>query len=250
MRDAIVQQRRDAMSLKAPLFYVVPTETVRVAKAAFPKGNRYLQLRDTFGPLFHNPDFQHLFANEGRPAEDPARLALITIMQFAERRSDQQAAEAVRARIDWKYILALSLDDLGFDAAVLSEFRTRLLQGQAEHRLFESLLSQFRAYGLLRARGRQRSDSTHVLAAVRALNRLECVGTTLRHALNSLAIVAPDWVLTHGQPDWLERYGSRFEDYRLPESKAEREVLATLIGADGRTLLTAIYATDAPAWLY
>jgi transposase len=237
------------MSLDAPLFYVVPAETIRVAKAAFPKGNRYLQLRDSLGSLFHNPDFQHLFSAEGRPAEDPARLALITILQFAERLSDEQAADAVRSRIDWKYLLALPLDDAGFDASVLSEFRTRLLQGQAEDLLFETLLSQFRDYGLLRARGRQRSDSTHVLAVVRALNRLECVGTTLRHVLNSLAIVAPVWLLGQSQPEWLERYGPRIEDYRLPESKAEREALATVIGADGLTLLTAIYAPDTPHWL-
>lgn len=237
------------MSLDAPLFYVVPAETMRVAKAAFPKGNRYLQLRDSLGSLFHNPDFQHLFSVEGRPGEDPARLALITLLQFAERLSDEQAADAVRSRIDWKYLLALPLDDAGFDASVLSEFRTRLLQGQAEHLLFETLLSQFRDYGLLRARGRQRSDSTHVLAVVRALNRLECVGTTLRHVLNSLAIVAPAWIVAQSQPEWLERYGPRVEDYRLPESKAAREALATVIGADGLTLLTAIYAADAPNWL-
>src|SRR5215212_6965262 len=241
---------RCTMSLNAPLFYVIPEETVQVAQAAFPKRNRYLRVRDTFGSLFENPTFAHLFSHTGQPAEDPARLALITILQFAERLSDDQAADAVRSRIDWKYLLALPLTHAGFDASVLSEFRTRLVEGNAEHLLFDTLLTQFREQGLLRARGRQRSDSTHVLAAVRALNRLECVGATLRHALNSLAIVAPDGVLTHGQPDWLERYGSRFEDYRLPESKAEREVLDTLNGADGRTLLTAIYATDAPAWLY
>ena len=91
------------MSLDAPLFYVVPAETMRVAKAAFPNGNRYLQLRDSLGSLFYNSDFQHLFSAEGRPAEDPARLALITILQFAERLSDEQAADAVRSRIDWSY---------------------------------------------------------------------------------------------------------------------------------------------------
>jgi transposase len=231
------------------MFYVIPEETMRVAKAAFPKGNRYMLLHDALGPLFHNSDFQHLFAKEGRPAEDPARLALITILQFAERLGDEQAADAVRSRIDWKYLLALPLEDAGFDASVLSEFRTRLLQGQAEYLLFETLLSKFRDFGLLRARGRQRTDSTHVLAAVRALNRLECVGTSMRHALNSLAIALPDWVLAHSHPDWLERYGPRFEDYRLPESKDERAALATLIGADGLLLLRAIYAADAPSWL-
>jgi transposase len=237
------------MSLNSPLFYVIPEETVQVAKAAFPKGNRYLLLRDTFGPLFHNPDFQHLFSQTGQPGEDPARLALITILQFAERLSDEQAADAVRSRIDWKYLLALPLTDPGFDPSVLSEFRKRLLDGQAEHLLFETLLTQFRQQGLLRARGRQRSDSTHVLAAVRALNRLECVGSTMRHALNSLAVVAPDWLLTRSQPEWLDRYEKRFEDERLPEAVAERTALATDVGRDGCLLLTALIAPDAPVWL-
>lgn len=237
------------MSLNSPLFYVIPEETVRVAKAAFPKGNRYLLLRDTFGPLFHNSDFQHLFSHTGQPGEDPARLALITILQFAERLSDEQAADAVRSRIDWKYLLALPLTYAGFDPSVLSEFRTRLVTGNAEHLLFDSLLTQFREQGLLRARGRQRSDSTHVLAAVRALNRLECVGSTLRHALNCLALVAPDWLLSLSQPEWLDRYEDRFEDYRLPEAAAERLALANEVGRDGSRLLSAVSAPDAPEWL-
>jgi hypothetical protein len=99
---AIDEQSRCVMSLNAPLFSVIPDETIQVAKAAFPNGNRYLLLRDTFGPLLHSPDFAHLFSHTGQPAEDPARLALITIVQFAERLSDEQAADAVRSRIDWK----------------------------------------------------------------------------------------------------------------------------------------------------
>jgi transposase len=84
---------------------------------------------------------------------------------------------------------------------------------------------------------------------VRALNRLECVGATLRHALNSLAVVLPNWLLAHSNRDWVDRYGPRFLDGRLPESKNEREALATIIGADGCALLIAIYATDTPEWL-
>jgi transposase len=237
------------MSLNAPVVYIIPEDTEQVAQAAFPKGNRYLRLRDALGPLFANADFQALFSPEGRPAIDPARLALITIMQFAEHLSDEQAADAVRSRIDWKYMLALPLTDPGFDPSVLSEFRTRLLAGQAEQQLFETLLTQFRAAGLLRARGRQRSDSTHVLASIRALNRLECVGATLRHALNSLAVVVPAWLLALSPAEWRERYGPRIQDYRLPESKEERAAYATLIGADGLLVLRAVDAAEAPRWL-
>lgn len=237
------------MSLKATSFMSIPEETVRVARAAYPKGNRYLRLRDTFGPLFENEGFEGLFSREGRPAEEPARLAVITILQFAENLSDEQAVEQVRGRIDWKYLLGLPLEYSGFDASVLSEFRTRLIEGQAEHLLFETLLRHFREQGLLRSRGRQRSDSTHVLAKVRTLNRLECVGTSMRHALNTLSMVVPEWLLSVSQPAWLERYGPRFEEGRLPESKAARLELATVIGADGLALLHALDAPEVPEWL-
>jgi transposase len=102
--------------------------------------------------------------------------------------SDRQAAAAVRSRIDWTYGLSLELSDTGFDASVLCEFRARLLAGGAEGRLFEGLLDQCRARRFLKARGRQRTDSTHVLAAIRALNRLEGAGESMRHALNVLAL--------------------------------------------------------------
>ena len=170
-------------------------------------------------------------------------------MQFAEGLSDRQAADAVRSRIDWKYALSLELTDSGFDHTVLSEFRTRLLAGEAEQLLLDTLLARVRERGLLKARGRQRTDSTHVLAAIRALNRLERVGETLRHALNSLAVVAPDWLRAQVPPAWFDRYGPRMDTYRLPKTAAAREELAAIIGADGRRLLQAVdAATDLP-WL-
>ncbi len=237
------------MSLRAPLVYCIPESTAEVARAAFPKGNPYLRMRDALGPIFTNPDFAHLFPNDGQPAYAPAQLALVTIMQFAEGLSDAQAADAVRARIDWKYALALELTNPGFDASVLSEFRTRLIAGEAETLLFDTMLTLFREQRLLKARGRQRTDSTHVLAAIQVLNRLECVGEALRHALNQVARVAPAWLRTWVPPIWFDQYGRRFEEYRLPPGKAERYGLAEQIGTDGRQLLTALAAPDAPAGL-
>jgi transposase len=237
------------MSLQPQLFYLVPEETARVARAAFPHSNVYMRMYDTFGAIFGDHDFAALFSSTGQPAESPVRVALATILQFAEGLSDRQAADAVRSRIDWKYLLCLELTDSGFDHTVLSEFRMRLLEGSAEQLLFDTLLREFRALGLLKARGKQRTDSTHVLAAIRALNRLECVGETMRHALNTLAVAAPDWLLAHSQAEWVDRYGPRVDDYRLPESQADRHAYAELIGADGQLLLTAIYAPTAPLWL-
>ena len=147
-------------------------------------------------------------------------------MQFAEELSDVQAADAVRARIDWKYALALDLTDPGFDASVLSEVRQRLITGHAELLLFETMLTLFRDQGLLKAKGRQRTDSTHVLAAIQTLNRLECVGETLRHALNVLASAAPAWLQSWVPAVWFDRYGRRFAEYRLPPEKPARYALA------------------------
>jgi len=161
------------MSLHPHVIAPVPEETARVARAAFPKGHPYLTLRDALGTIFQDEDFAALFPIGGQPGLPPWRLALVTIMQFRETLADRQAAEAVRARIDWKYLLSLELTDPGFDFSVLSEFRDRLLAGSAEELLLEKLLERCRALGLLTARGQQRTDSTHVLAAIRVLNRLD-----------------------------------------------------------------------------
>jgi transposase len=208
-----------------------------------------MRMRDELGTIYEDHVFAPLFPARGQPAASPWRLALTTVMQFAEGLSDRQAADAVRSRIDWKYALSLELTDPGFDHTVLSEFRTRLVAGQAEQLLLETLLSQLRARGLLKARGRQRTDSTHVLAAIRVLNRLELVGETLRHVLNSLAVVAPDWLRAQAPPEWFDRYGRRVENYHLPKTTEACEALAATIGADGQQLLQAVEAaTDLP-WL-
>ena len=234
------------MSLHSTPPNPVPEETARVARAAFPNGNTYMRMRDRFGALFSDDTFAALFPTRGQPAEAPARLALVTIMQFAEGLSDCQAAMAVRARIDWKYALGLDLTDCGFDASVLCEFRARLLNGSAEQQLLDTLLTRFREAGLLKARGKQRTDSTHVLGAIRALNRLECVGEAMRYALNRLAGIAPEWLREHSQRDWVDRYGPRLEEYRLPSGQEKRREVAETIGRDGWDLLTAAFDSATP----
>lgn len=237
------------MSLHPRPIDPVPEETVRVARAAFPKGNPYMRMRDEFGVFYQDAAFAALFPTRGQPAESPWRLALTLVLQYAENLSDRQATDAVRGRIDWKYALSLELTDPGFDASVLSEFRGRLVAGGAEQTLLDMMLDRFKERGLLKARGRQRTDSTHVLAAIRTLNRLECVGEALRHALNALAVAAPDWLRPRLDPVWTGRYGRRVDEYRLPKGQVEREALAEQIGRDGFTLLGAVSAPDAPPWL-
>ena len=237
------------MSLQARPVYAVPEETARVARAIFPHGHLYLQLSDTLGSLFQDQEFAALFPADGQPALSPARLMMVLILQFAEGLSDRQAAEAVRTRIDWKYLLCLELTDPGFDQSVLSEFRTRLIENEWEQKVLDKLLAVFRERGLLKARGQQRTDSTVVWGAVRDLNRLELVGETMRHALNGLAVVAPAWLRAHSQPDWVERYGARIQNYRLPTGQVQRETYAEVVGADGLALLQAVDGASAPVWL-
>jgi transposase len=234
------------MSLHPQSLEPVPEDTARVARAAFPKGNPYLTLRDQLGVIFQDEDFTALFPVCGQPSLPPWRLALVTIMQFRETLADRQAAEAVRARIDWKYLLGLELSDPGFDFSVLSEFRGRLLAGSAEELLLAKLLERCRAMGLLTARGQQRTDSTHVLAAIRVMNRVELVAETLRAALNDLATMAPAWLQALVPPEWYERYAKRIEDARLPREPAKREAYAQTVGEDGFALLDALETAEAP----
>lgn len=133
---------------------LIPDETVRVAKAAFPKGNLYMRLRDELGILFQDEDFASVYPLRGQPAQAPWRLAMVLIMQFLENLSDRQAASSVRARIDWKYALSLELTDSGFDFSVLSEFRDRLISGGIEQQILDKMLSRFQELKLLSARGK------------------------------------------------------------------------------------------------
>src|SRR5215212_7910797 len=182
------------MSLRVAPSAPIPAETARIAQAAFPKGTLCRKMRDTLDPLYEDEQFVALFSSTGQPAEAPARLALVLVLQFAEGLSDRQAADAVRGRIDWKYALGLELADTGFDASVLSEFRARLAVDDQAERLLGQMLARLREQRLLARGGRQRTDATHVLAAVRELNRLELVTETLRAALEALATAAPRWL--------------------------------------------------------
>src|SRR3712207_3363244 len=248
------------MSLRPTPIGEIPTETVRVAEAAFPKGTLLMRLREEFAVLFEDADFRALYPSRGQPGLAPWRLALVTVFQFLEQLSDRQAADAVRARIDWKYALGLELTDPGFHFSVLTEFRARLVAGGAEHLLLDTMLERFKARGLVKARGKQRTDSTHVLAAVHDLHLLELVAETVRAATRVGWLAKTSGAAPAARPGavrdglrgapgraCLGRYARRIEDDRLPKSQAEREALALEIGADGFLLLDALDAPDAPA---
>lgn len=222
----------------------VPAETRKVAKAAFPKGNVYLWMRDELGELYKDELFADLYAQRGQPTLSPGRLALVSVMQFMEGLSDRQAADAVRARIDWKYALGLELTDPGFDYSVLSEFRQRLSTNSEKQQLLDQLLKALVSRGWIKARGKQRTDSTHVLAAIRTLNRLELVGETMRRALNELAGADPEWLTQIAKSEWYSRYSQRMDSIRLPKKTEEREALILTIGEDGYILMNALLENE------
>src|SRR5450759_3736174 len=139
------------MSLKSLPIPPIPEEIVRVAHAVFPRGNVFMQVRDTLGVIYTDEAFADLFPTHGQPAFARGRLALVTVVQFMEGWTDRQAADAVRDRLAWKYALSLELCDPGFDHTVLSEFRSRLVEGNAEQRLLDLLLERCRAGGWLKA---------------------------------------------------------------------------------------------------
>ena len=224
----------------------VPQTTAAMVKAAFAKGNLYVDLHTEFGAIYDDDQFADLYSkNRGRPVEvAPWRLALVTVMQYMEGLSDRQAADAVRRCMDWKYALSLELSDPGFNFTLLHDFRERLVRHESAQQILDTLLEACKAHGLIKARGKQRTDSTHVLASIRTLNHLELVHETLRAALNQLSEADAAWVQGWVPLAWYQHYGPRTEEFRLPKEASKREVLAVQIGVDGYALMDTIYGDD------
>jgi transposase len=228
----------------------VPEATAAAVRAAFPKGNLYVDLRTEFGTLYEDQLFADLYPPQGRPVEvAPWRLVLVIIMQYIEGLTDRQAADAVRRCMDWKYALSLDLHDPGFDFTLLHDFRQRLLAQDAAQRLLDTFLTTCKARGWLKARSTQRTDSTHVLAAIRTLHRLECVLEAMHYALNQLSNADPGWGQQRVSLEWYERYGLRSDQVRLPKEARKREALAHQIGADSYQLLDSVWAAESAPFL-
>ena len=227
----------------------VPAGTARVARRAFRKGALAIRARDELGAWYDDAAFGPAYGVRGAPGISPAQLAMVTVLQFTENLTDRQAADAVRGRLDWKYCLGLALEDEGFDFSVLSEFRSRLVAGGLERAVLDLLLGRLKGLGLVKAGGRQRTDSTHVLGRIRELNRLELAGETVRAALEALAAAVPGWLAGVIDGSWQQVYGQRIDEMRLPGSGAGRKDLAVRYGRDGYLLLEAVRAPDAPGWL-
>jgi transposase len=207
-------------------------------------------VREMLGELFPDEGFVSGFGVRGRPGYSPGRLALVSVLQMAEKLTDRQAAEAAGRDLSWKYALGLALDDPGFDHSVLPEFRARVLAGGLEQHLLDVLLAGLVERGLVKAGGKARTDSTHVISAVRDLNRLELAGESVRAAAEVIAAAAPDWFAAVFEvPGWSRRYGHRIDSWRLPTSQTKRDQLALDFGTDGYALIEAVYSAPAPGWL-
>jgi transposase len=243
------RQDRVIVSMQPKPWPEVPAGTARVARSAFRRGALAIRARDQLGSWYEDGDFGPAYGVRGAPGISPAQLAMVTVLQFTENLTDRQAADAVRARLDWKYALGLALEDEGFDHTVLSEFRARLVAGSLELAILDLLLGRLAGAGLLAAGGRQRTDSTHVVARIRDLNRLELAGEAVRAALEALAAAAPHWLAGVIDGSWQHVYGQRIDEIRLPASKAKRAGLAVQYGKDGYHLLDAVGAPGAPGWL-
>jgi len=230
-----------------------PSPEVAAAIRAMYGGKREVPLavavRDRLGELFPDAEFATAFGQRGRPGWAPGRLALVTVLQKVENLTDRQAADQVRENLAWKYALGLELADPGFDHSVLSEFRTRVVAHGLEERALDLLLAALVARGLLGAGGKQRTDSTHIVAAVRELNRLELAGESVRAALEALTAAAPHWLAQVLDPSWTRRYAARIDTWRLPTSKTKKDALILDYARDGFALLGAVYAPGQPGWL-
>src|SRR5262252_2828940 len=237
-----------------PVSWPEPDPQIAAAIAAKYPGKRprplAVLIRDRLGEWLGDEQFAAAFGTRGRPGWSPSRLALVTVLQRAENLTDRPAAEAVRTRIDWQYLLGLPLDDPGFDHTVLSEFRGKVAEGGLEQVALDALLGRLAADGLVKAGGKQRTDSTHVAAAVAALNRLELAGESVRAALEALVAAHPDWVAQRiCVSDFARRYAVPVTSWRPPASEARRAELAVAYARDGYALLEAVCEASSPVWL-
>jgi transposase len=233
------------MCLKAQPPWPMPIETATIGEALLKDDSPYRRVGDKLFACLSDSDFADLYSREGKPGISPVILAFVTVFQFMAKLPDRQAAEALRMRLDWKSAWHLPLTYAGFDYRVLSEFRDRLLTHQAEGRVFDPLVSEFRAWDLLPARRRHRTDSIAMLTKVRRLSRLELGVETLRVVVGAMLKADRAWSERIIPPSWEAQYGERFVMQR--HSREEWATYDQQVGPDGQWLLERLAAADRPA---
>jgi len=211
----------------------------------FGPANRYRLFREKIWPklLELGPKVEALYcAENGRPPIDPVLLCGVTLLQFMERVADRRASEQVVYHLGWKYALDLELDYDGFHSTVLVYFRDRLEEKKAERMIFDWVVDLLIELGLVKRKGKQRLDSTHIVGYVKAMSWMECAIETLRLALEDLE----HEVGNHERPEFWSRlwefYVESHLDWRL--SKTEQANRHRQCGQDMRELLEWIDAKN------
>jgi transposase len=223
----------------------IPEDTASAGKAFFKKGTFYRSVGDRLDDLCEGCE-----PDSDRTASEPhvtiPLLFLITVFQYLENLSDSQAAAAVLNRVDWKYALHLPLISLGFDQKELEQYHRKLLTDPKVLLYLDGLLERVRDLYDSPPRDPEKVDTTSMLDAVRALNRLSQVVRAMRLALDELAIYHPDWLKKTVLPHWFQRYAGNEVGGKSPETRKKREALALAVGEDGFFLLDALGMDDAP----
>lgn len=217
----------------------LPNDTARAAEA-LPGTSIYLTIGTQIDPLLADIELARLDPSRSRSAATQAILALVTIFQFAENLPDREAAEATRARLDWKYALHLALNYPGLEYSLLCEFRKSLVRNLTARQVFQQILDRLTATDLLRSANGHQTAVSEVLTAVCGVSRLERLIEALRMVLEAVAAVEPEQLRTLTLPHWYERYGQMQATRALPKSIEEQTALAQAIGTDAAYLLEAI----------
>jgi transposase len=223
------------MSLQPTWSMEIPPDTTELGRRLLGENNVYRLVGDEVNDVLHINDFTDMYSVSGRGGIDPIKLALVTLFQFLENIPDRVAEERVVMRIDWKYALHVPLDYQGFDYSTLSYFRRRLLKHDKERVVFDRIVEWVGRHGFLKKRGKQRTDSTHIIGCVARLTRLELVWETLRVALRALKKAHSEWYDQHIPAVFDEKYCQRQSDWRL--SSQEITVEMKKAGTDGYWLL-------------
>lgn len=206
------------MSLQESLSREIPTDTYQVGQEMLAPTNIFRQIGEHFDELFpEERDFAEIYQSTGRGAISPLLLTIVTVFQIMEKLPDRVAAEYVASRIDWKYAMHLPLSYAGFHFTDLYAFRQRLLASGWERKVFEQLLEKLKQLGLLRVRGKMRTDSTHILGMVEWLSRLELVLESIRLALRAASEAAMQWAEENLPATFIEVYGERISTYGMSD---------------------------------
>ena len=228
------------MSLKTEFPKAIPEETRRVVEPRLAEDNLYRLVGQAIEQMLDETVLAERYDEEGRPAINPMVLMLVTVFQFLEKLPDRMAAEMAVMRLDWKYALRQTLAWSGFHFTDLGNFRKRLLKYGQEQVAFEQVVKYLRERGYIKAGGKQRTDSTHILGAVMRLSRLELVWETLRLAVSALVNADVPWTLKWRPRSFVRANRTRQSDYRRSQAEVSQALRQT--GQDGAWLLEQVAA--------